>query len=141
MTIFEPDKARELLEQVKETCPIPWEAFTTDTLEGEEACNVRYASKKFGDVLSYCVSYGGTTEIDPDAIDLIVAAPDLAATVAGMRYEYAVQAYSEWDGWTTVYVRYTYKQAVTMQDLWRGYETRIARRLAGEWEEVPEATS
>lgn len=55
------------------------------------------------------------------------------ATIAGLRYEYAVQVFEEgW--WRTLGLRGTYKQAVALANLWRGDTCRVARRLATDWE-------
>lgn len=88
-----PELAREMLDQVKDGCPLPWEIFTTETIEGDprEVKNVRSNDPRYDGHLAYSADYEGTTEIDPDAIELIAAAPALAKLVASLRYEYAVQ--------------------------------------------------
>lgn len=88
-----PEQARELLDRVKEGCPLPWEIFTTETIERDprEVKNVRCNDPDYDGHLAYSMDYDGTTEIDPDAIELIAAAPALAELVANLRFEYAVQ--------------------------------------------------
>ena len=90
-----PKRARELLDRVKEGCPLPWEIYTTETFERDprEVKSVRYSDPDYDGHLAYSMDYDGTTEIDPDAIELIAAAPDLAETIAGMTLEYAVQEF------------------------------------------------
>lgn len=88
-----PEQSQKLLDRVKEGCPLPWEIFTTETIEGDprEVKNVRCNDPRYDGHLAYSADYEGTTEIDPDAIELIAAAPDLAELVANLHYEYAVQ--------------------------------------------------
>ena len=90
-----PEQAQKMLDRVKEGCPLPWEIYTTETLESDprEVKNVRYSDPVYDGHLAYSMDYDGTTEIDPDAIELIAAAPELAEIVAGLRYEYAVQEF------------------------------------------------
>lgn len=97
-----PEQSQKLLDRVKEGCPLPWEIFTTETIEGDprEVKNVRCNDPRYDGHLAYSVDYEGTTEIDPDAIELIAAAPALAELVAGLYVEYAVQ-----DTYTGLYVR------------------------------------
>lgn len=132
-----PEQSQKLLDRVKEGCPLPWEIFTTETIEGDprEVKNVRCNDPRYDGHLAYSADYEGTTEIDPDAIELIAAAPALAELVAGMRYEYAVQVLE--DGWwRTLGLRGTYKQAVALSNLWSGDTYRVARRLTTDWEVV-----
>lgn len=132
-----PEQAREMLDRVKEGCPLPWEIFALETIEEDprEVKNVRCSEPGCDGHLAYSMDYDGTTEIDPDAIELVAAAPALAELVANMRYEYAVQVFEEgW--WRTLGLRGTYKQAVALANLWRGDTCRVARRLATDWEVV-----
>lgn len=88
-----PEQAQKMLDRVKEWCPLPWEIYTTETFEVDprEVKSVRYSDPVYDGHLAYPVDYDGTTEIDPDAIELVAAAPELAEIVANLRYEYAVQ--------------------------------------------------
>ena len=96
-----PEQAQEMLDRVKEGCPLPWEIFTTETIEGDprEVKNVRCNDPRYDGHLAYSADYEGTTEIDPDAIELVAAAPALAELVANLRYEYAVVCLVEGDVW------------------------------------------
>lgn len=69
---------------------------------------------------------------------LAEAAYALAQTVAGLRYEYAVQRWTDGVGWETVCVRNTYEQVEALTYLWRDDMYRVARRPVGEWEHAPE---
>ena len=151
-----PEQARELLDRVKEGCPLPWEIFTTETIERDprEVKNVRYSDPDYDGHLAYSMDYDGTTEIDPDAIELIAAAPALAEQIANMRYEYAVQVLmgdGEWYfadedslpfGSLKPYeVRWYTKKEVqeildAEVDCFGPKDIRIVRRLAGESEVV-----
>lgn len=151
-----PEKARKLLDRVKEKCPLPWEIFTTETIESEprQVENIRYQDDKFTGHLAYGMDYDGTVEIDPDAIELIAAAPALAEVVAGLRYEYAAQVRrgpaSPWlyitrngcfssresiSGWYThravcaTAIRYALRHNDVDTEI---VESRVVRRLAGE---------
>ena len=88
-----PELAQEMLDRVEEGCPLPWEIFTLETIEEDprEVKNVRCSEPGCDGHLAYSMDYDGTTEIDPDAIELVAAAPALAELVANLRYEYAAQ--------------------------------------------------
>lgn len=88
-----PEQAQEMLDRVKEGCPLPWEIFALETIEEDprEVKNVRCNEPGCDGHLAYSMDYDGTTEIAPDAIELVAAAPALAELVANLRYEYAVQ--------------------------------------------------
>lgn len=58
--------------------------------------------------------------------------------VGQMRYEYAVQRWTDGVGWETVCVRDTYEQVESLTYLWRDDMYRVARRPVGEWEHAPE---
>lgn len=60
------------------------------------------------------------------------------ATIANMRYEYAVQRWTDGVGWETVCVRDTYEKVEALTYLWRDDMYRVARRPVGEWEHAPE---
>lgn len=96
-----PEQAREMLDRVKEGCPLPWEIFALETIEEDprEVKNVRCSEPGCDGHLAYSMDYDGTTEIDPDAIELVAAAPALAELVANLRYEYAVVCLVEGDVW------------------------------------------
>lgn len=87
-----PEEAKRLLDKVKENCPLPWEIGIDRSMAGAEYQVIVYnGNETYDDNLAYAAGYGGEVAIDPDAIDLVAAAPALAEIVAGMRYEYAVQ--------------------------------------------------
>ena len=125
-----PEQAQEMLDRVKEGCPLPWEIFTTETIEGDprEVKNVRCNDPRYDGHLAYSADYEGTTEIDPDAIELVAAAPALAELVANLRYEYAVRVPNgKW-------VRETDKGKLTLtidpMRALRHYHPRIIKHLA-----------
>lgn len=134
-----PDKAKQLLERVKKKCPLPWEIFTDETIaiEPQQVQNIRYQDENFNGHLAYVMDHDGTVEIDPDAIELIAAAPELAEMVASMRVEYAVQYFFHGEWQDTRYRRDTKQEAELVRDLYPQYDTRVVRRLTTEWE-VPE---
>lgn len=131
-----PEHAREMLDRVKEGCPLPWEIHTTETLECDprEVKSVRYSDPDYDGHLAYSMDYDGTTEIDPDAIELIAAAPELAEIVANLRYEYAVQVEDVDGGWRTLGDAWTSRQvARDRYEATPGKKTgrvRIVRHLA-----------
>ena len=126
-----PEKARELLDG---RTPSPWWWCETD----------------YPEVTVYHEKYGIIAKsVDIEEADLICTAPDLAALVAGMHYEYAVQhdRYGEWLYETT---RHATTKDPTLAMWWddvedardeartcyNGCNTRIVRRLVGESEVV-----
>lgn len=87
-----PEKAKRLLDKVKENCPLPWEIGIDRSMAGDEYQVIVYnGNETYNDNLAYAVGYDGEVTIDPDAIGLVAAAPELAETIAGLRYEYAAQ--------------------------------------------------
>lgn len=132
-----PEQVHELL---KNATPGPWEArasYADGTPRQDTSRHMRAGDK-----------YLGIMHV-PDA-DLAAAAPDLAALVAGMHYEYAVQhdRYGEWLYDTDLYVT-TNDPTIAMwwEDIedardeartcYNGCNTRIVRRLVSD-EEVAE---
>lgn len=145
-----PEQAQKLLDRVKEGCPLPWEIFTLETIEGDprEVKNVRCSEPGCDGHLAYSMDYDGTTEIDPDAIELVAAAPALAELVANLRYEYAVQGLDggEWKftGFDGKFLEPSeseriawWNRPIPKRDIAdRGAGWRIVRRLVGESEVV-----
>lgn len=87
-----PEKANRLLDKVKENCPLPWEIGIARSMADDEYQVIVYnGNETYDDNLAYAAGYDGEVAIDPDAIDLVAAAPELAEIVAGLRYEYLFQ--------------------------------------------------
>ena len=126
-----PEKARELLDG---RTPSPWWWCETDYPE------VAVFHEKYGIIAK---------SVDIEEADLICTAPDLAALVAGMRYEYAVQndRYGEWL-YETTHHSTTKDPTIAMwwedvedardeaRTCYNGCNTRIVSRLVGEPEVV-----
>lgn len=110
-----PENARELLDG---TTPAPWEV--------EESLNGNWA---------VWVDDGYVQgDIDEQDAILIAAAPELAKTIAGLRYEYAVQL-KHGDGWiTSRHHTPTVEVAKEIAARYTRTETRIVRHLATDWE-------
>lgn len=113
-----PDQAHDLLDG---TTPGPW--FFDDTIDGRVL--------KIGPI----APYGYELECSTDDAALAAHAPTLAATVAGMRPEYAV---SLSDGTPVGSGWGTYETAQEDMDAWRkdGYDAHIVRRYITEQEKV-----
>lgn len=117
MTIT-PDQARALLDGAT---PGPWESlFDNEAIETDTStvlCNTDGA-----------VEWGRNIEHD---VPLAAAAPDLAQTIAGMRWEWRCEADFDgtWAGLTTWESSPDYARA-TMQRRHR-YPVRLVRRLVG----------
>ena len=103
MTIT-PDQARELLSGAT---PGPWE-HQAGYLPGDNRDgNVIMTGNLV--LATYDGGYGGNPEWTNSLgnLPLVAAAPDLAQTIAGMRYEYAVEMMDDgewkdiWDLWST----------------------------------------
>lgn len=118
-----PDKARELLDNAT---PGPWQSRGDGPSSGKPhlyVCTCEDRTK-----VAEAVGW--------DDAPLIAAAPDLAALVAGMHYEYAVQL-KHGDGWIMSRHRSaTHEDAKAIQARYSRAETRIVRRLVTDEEVV-----
>ena len=122
-----PEQARELLDGAT---PGPWRSEYDNEIIETNTSIVLYNTD--GDV-----SWGHNIEHD---VPLIAAAPDLAQTIAGMRYEYAVEMMDDgewkdiWDLWSTE--KEARKEYASLAHSESVGDYRLVRRLVGPVEAV-----
>ena len=122
-----PEQARELLDGAT---PGPWRSEYDNEIIETNTSIVLYNTD--GDV-----SWGHNIEHD---VPLIAAAPDLAQTIAGMRYEYAVEMMDDgewkdiWDLWSTE--KEARKEYASLAHADSIGDYRLVRRLVGPVEAV-----
>lgn len=128
MTIT-PDQADRLKQGVTKT---PWRAIKRDW-EIHPTGIVRDADDE-----TIGAAEGG--HVDPEfthgQADLIAAAPDMAETIAGMKYEHAVEIYHEVAGVWIRYGNWVEVQEVAELDLSGDDRTRLVRRLVSDPEVI-----
>lgn len=133
-----PEEARDL---EPGTTDEPWKLLYRDTHPNDIPANVIIGEDEEA-LATYDDGYGGNPEwANPSGnLPLIAAAPDMRATIAALRWEYAIESQWSTGGWANTTGWFPTPERARADLFLDDMPTRLVRRLVGPVEVVEEST-